>query len=250
MTNLPHLSIFTTTRCNLACPLCLAQWLMRARPGYDLPFDELCHFVDRSEALGVYWETIRLTGGEPTLWPPLEDAVERLHASPAFGHLIVNTNGAVIERLRNHRDEIGTVRLSVYSSNVDRVREIWPDRGHYNLSLWNESHRAVPDQPVANSTPSPCICPVNSYFDGRLYRCPVYTVQAKNAHPLDDPEYSCDVDADFLAFALANREARHHADLCRLCISNGIVYRHQPATAEPPVELPAGFDVARGRAAQ
>jgi hypothetical protein len=244
---LNNLSIIATTRCNLACPLCMLQWLMRDRPRYDLPLDELAHFITRCEEMELYFAWAWFTGGEPTLWPHLAEGVKMLSDSPSFGKLRLNTNGANIGALDPIRDKLANVRMSVYHANLEKAKELYPIRAQYKIGFWSEPHRAAPEQPIDGGLPAPCICPIMSYFDRRVYVCPGgYSVAAKTGTPLDDPRYSISVDEDFAVFYEANETKRLNQPLCQSCLSNGVVYQQQESTQETPVDMGA-IKVARGR---
>ncbi|MHC4715339.1 MAG: radical SAM protein [Planctomycetota bacterium] len=247
MNTIPQLSIVATTRCNLNCPLCMIQWLMNARPREDLSLEQLGHFIRRCEQLEVFFPWAWFTGGEPTLWPHLEEGIRMLAASRSFGKLRINTNGAKVERLLPVIDLLANVRFSVYHTNADRARELFPQRQRYKLGFWSEPHRAAPEAPIEGGLPAPCICPIASYFDGRLYACPGgYSVAAKLGLPLDDPRFSCDVDDDFVSFYREHERSRLNQDICRSCLSNGVVYQQQEPTQETPVRLEE-IQMMRGR---
>ncbi|MCP4248281.1 MAG: hypothetical protein GY778_14640, partial [bacterium] len=135
-------------------------------------------------------------------------------------------------------------RFSVYESNKQKAAEVV---GKYKVGFWSEAHRAMPDHPIPGSLPSPCICPLPSYFMGRIYACPGgYLIKAKLGKRLDHPAHSAHVDEDFVDHYEAHKGSRHHEEICQWCISNGIVYEAQKHTQETPVEV-TGLSMSRGR---
>lgn len=234
--DIANLSIFCTTQCNLSCPLCACQWIMRRYPKYDLSIDALDRFIARCETIDVHFAWAWFTGGEPTLWPDLVEGIKRLHASPSFGKLRIKTNGVHIERLDPVIDKIDEVVITVHHENAKLAASL---AGRKKFKFWAEHHRKVPDKPIPNSIPAPCICHhVPFYFDGRLYVCPgVAQVHPKRGIPLEDDDSSCPIERDFVAHFLARQKKARWQEICSQCISNGLVYRAQKHTQEEPIPV-------------
>lgn len=217
---------------------------MQSRPNYDMTLDELDRFIARCETLDVHFNWGWFTGGEATLWPGLIGGIERLAASPSFGNIRIKTNGAEIERLAPVMDKVAGVVWGVHPVNVKKAVSFI---GEPKLGFWSEPHRVVPDEPIPDTSPAGCICPVAQYYDGRVYACPgPVQVLSKLGRPFDGPDVSCDVEEDFLAFYLQNAKTRCYQDICQQCLSNGKVYRHQKHTQEDAFDL-LGVPAQRGR---
>lgn len=91
------LYIYTTLRCNLNCPICYLKFdnLLRGpkEEKYDLPFIFVKRAIEKTSA-----EVIVFTGGEPTLYPKLIEAIK--YAKRRGKKAIILTNGL---RLTNKR---------------------------------------------------------------------------------------------------------------------------------------------------
>jgi MoaA/NifB/PqqE/SkfB family radical SAM enzyme len=85
------LSIEVTTRCNSGCSYCFA----RANLDYerDIPLETALDFI--KEAAGMGYNQLHITGGEPLLYPGIEELL--IHArNQGYLRVLVNTNGHLI----------------------------------------------------------------------------------------------------------------------------------------------------------
>ena len=85
-----HMTIWVTSRCNLRCPKCNQQNLLG---DYDMPKEEFLDFVLSSRSRKIHYDTIELTGGEPTLWPHFKSALQLLQSTSIADWNTFVTNG-------------------------------------------------------------------------------------------------------------------------------------------------------------
>ena len=103
-------SLEVSTRCNSSCSHCFA------RAGRDRvnELDTGTAVEIISEAAGLGYRDLHITGGEPMMWPPLHDV---LHQASALGYesVFINSNGTLLDsRACEMLRDCGTeVRLSV-----------------------------------------------------------------------------------------------------------------------------------------
>lgn len=114
------LRLAVTDRCDLRCTYCLEPDVTFAPSQDRLTVPELVRVASICVSLGV--QRLRLTGGEPTLHPQLDELIETL-GRLGLEDLAMTTNGRVHQpdRMRRWRD-LGLNRLTV---SLDTLR---PDR--------------------------------------------------------------------------------------------------------------------------
>ncbi len=78
-----------TTRCNLACPICLVD----AGGDWDMTPDEFAHLLDVLVAAEGQIDVLNLSGGEPLLHPRVLDLVDLAVARPEVVRVSISTNG-------------------------------------------------------------------------------------------------------------------------------------------------------------
>ena len=123
--SIQYLRISVTDRCNFRCVYCMPleglPWLPKAE---ILSYEEIASVVRQLAPLGL--RRVRLTGGEPTIRPDLEQLVRLLRAIPEIEDISLSTNGArlpqMAETLRN--SGLDRVNMSADSLRPDRIAAI------------------------------------------------------------------------------------------------------------------------------
>ena len=115
------LRISLTDRCQLRCTYCMPedglQWL---RGSELLDDDEVTRLASVFVGLGV--DSIRLTGGEPTLHPRLAAMIERLASLDPRPELSLTTNGVTLARDADAIARAGLDRINISLDTLDRGR--------------------------------------------------------------------------------------------------------------------------------
>ena len=92
-----YLRISVTERCNLRCNYCMPPEGVDLTPNIKLlSKDELNRLAKIFVSGGV--DKIRITGGEPTVRPDIEDLCRSLSSLPGLKTLAMTTNGIVLAR--------------------------------------------------------------------------------------------------------------------------------------------------------
>jgi cyclic pyranopterin phosphate synthase len=91
------LRLSITDRCNFRCIYCMEPDVRFFPREQLLSVDELVRLAAISRSLGI--QRLRLTGGEPTLRPELDEIIERI-GELHFDDLSMTTNGSLIEPSR------------------------------------------------------------------------------------------------------------------------------------------------------
>jgi cyclic pyranopterin phosphate synthase len=120
-----YLRISVTDRCNFRCLYCMPveglQWL----PKSDiLSYEEIADVVSQLAPMGL--RRLRITGGEPTIRPNLDELIRMLRAIPQVEDIALSTNGVRLPQIAELYREAGLdrVNISADSLRADRIAAI------------------------------------------------------------------------------------------------------------------------------
>jgi cyclic pyranopterin phosphate synthase len=120
-----YLRISVTDRCNFRCLYCMPaaglEWLPKSE---ILSYEEIAQVVRELAPLGL--RRLRITGGEPTLRPQLENLLTLLKAIPEIEDISLSTNGVRLPDLAGllKRAGLDRVNMSADSLRPDRIKSI------------------------------------------------------------------------------------------------------------------------------
>jgi cyclic pyranopterin phosphate synthase len=123
--SIEYLRISVTDRCNFRCLYCMPAeglpWLPKAE---ILSYEEIAGVVGQLAPLGL--RRLRITGGEPTIRPNLEQLIRLLRAVPEIQDIALSTNGARLEELAPRLRAAGLDRLNMSADSLrpDRIAAI------------------------------------------------------------------------------------------------------------------------------
>jgi cyclic pyranopterin phosphate synthase len=113
-----YLRVSVTDRCNYRCTYCMPAagltWLKRDQ---ILSFEEITRIVRAFASMGV--QTIRLTGGEPTIRNGLPDLVAQLSEIEGIEDIAMTTNGHLFASKAQIFADAGLKRINVSIDSVD-----------------------------------------------------------------------------------------------------------------------------------
>ncbi|MFQ5489976.1 MAG: GTP 3',8-cyclase MoaA [Phycisphaerae bacterium] len=114
-----HLRLSLTSHCNLACRYCVPN---NATPcGQRIDEDFAFHVVRWLSARhGIRY--LRLTGGEPLLYPPLHRLIQRLAGLGSLREITLTTNGQALQRQAQSLASAGLSRVNVSLDTLDADR--------------------------------------------------------------------------------------------------------------------------------
>jgi len=102
-----------TSRCNFTCKHCLRN----LESGSDLPFEIAQKVITGSKKYG--YKNLCLTGGEPLLYPKLQELIELITSNGFFFSVV--SNGSLLKKhlglFKEHRDRISFIAFSLESIN-------------------------------------------------------------------------------------------------------------------------------------
>ncbi len=120
-----YLRVSVTDRCNFRCVYCMPERGLPWLPKADiLTYEEIAAIVAELAPQGL--KRVRLTGGEPTIRPRIEQLVALLRAVPGIDDISLSTNGVLLPELAPRRAAAGLdrVNLSADSLRADRITAV------------------------------------------------------------------------------------------------------------------------------
>jgi len=123
--SIEYLRISVTDRCNFRCLYCMPAeglpWLPKAE---ILSYEEIAEVVSQLAPLGL--RRLRITGGEPTIRPNLEELIRLLRALPEIEDIALSTNGARLLELAHGLRAAGLDRINMSADSLrpDRIAKI------------------------------------------------------------------------------------------------------------------------------
>lgn len=119
--SIEYLRISVTDRCNFRCLYCMPAeglpWLPKAE---ILSYEEIGEVVRQLAPLGL--RRIRITGGEPTIRPNLEELIRLLRSVPEIEDIALSTNGARLPELAPRLRAAGLDRLNMSADSLRQER--------------------------------------------------------------------------------------------------------------------------------
>src|SRR5437762_1464155 len=123
--SIEYLRISVTDRCNFRCLYCMPleglQWLPKAD---ILSYEEIAEVVSQLAPLGL--KRLRLTGGEPTIRPNLDELIALLRAVPGVEDIALSTNGVRLPQIAQLYREAGLDRVNISADSLrpERIAKI------------------------------------------------------------------------------------------------------------------------------
>ena len=218
-----RLLIWVTSDCNLKCKWCSQRYTMDQHRGYQMTMYEVIYIVQSCLHRGIYFETIELTGGEPSLWEHLEEGTR--YFEKICNEVTLVTNGNNPERII----ALDLKRWIVSSSQATRqqVEKYTPVR----TRVWfnNHNHKPMPDEPIADSLPASCCVSrdpfteepqINMlYLQGKVWFCCNAYALSEKAGVTED--LWCHFENDFMG---KFTEREFDKAICSYCLCNGKIW--------------------------
>jgi cyclic pyranopterin phosphate synthase len=120
-----YLRISVTDRCNFRCLYCMPEqglpWLPKSE---ILSYEEIADVVAQLAPLGL--RRLRITGGEPTIRPNLDELIRMLRANPHVEDIALSTNGVRLPTIAELYREAGLDRVNISADSLrpDRIAAI------------------------------------------------------------------------------------------------------------------------------
>jgi cyclic pyranopterin phosphate synthase len=107
-----YLRLAVTDRCNLRCQYCMpAEGIAKLTHDDVLSYEELFLLAQTAISMGI--EKVRVTGGEPLVRKGIVDFLARLSSIAGLKHLVLTTNGLLLQEMADDLRRAGVQRLNI-----------------------------------------------------------------------------------------------------------------------------------------
>ena len=123
--SIEYLRISVTDRCNFRCLYCMPEEGLQWLPKADiLSYEEIADVVQQLAPLGL--RRIRITGGEPTIRPNLDELIRLLRGNSNVEDIALSTNGVRLPKIAQLYREAGLDRVNISADSLrpERIRAI------------------------------------------------------------------------------------------------------------------------------
>src|SRR5213076_974137 len=119
--SIEYLRISVTDRCNFRCLYCMPLEGLPWLPKTDiLSYEEIADVVSQLAPLGL--RRLRITGGEPTIRPNLDELIRMLRAVPMVEDIALSTNGVRLPQIAGLYREAGLDRVNISADSLQPER--------------------------------------------------------------------------------------------------------------------------------
>lgn len=116
-----YLRISVTDRCNFRCLYCMPETGLQWLPKADiLSYEEIAEVVGQLAPMGL--RRLRITGGEPTIRPNLDELIRMLRAVPVVEDIALSTNGVRLPAMAELYREAGLDRVNISADSLRAER--------------------------------------------------------------------------------------------------------------------------------
>ena len=219
-----HLEIMTTSFCNLDCKYCSHAGFRSKFPRRHLSMKDLKRFIECTVESNYSFSGITLCGGEPLLWPYLEEGVKLIKQN-LDTHVCIVTNGMLFsEKHLELFDYIDSFRLSVYPGLEYNFKPLlkaanrYPGKFHHTWCKNMLDH--LPLKAYPNTLPANCNCYYPVLIYDKVYICTHYFSgsMALKTDPFENTECYSDLVPYYLDHF--KNVDKFSQQICSGCISN------------------------------
>lgn len=112
-----YVRLSLTEACNFCCPYCRPEAITPESQTNLLTPDEWLTVLGAFHQLGV--RALRLTGGEPLLYPHLDELLQKLQERQWFEDVSMTTNGSLLGKRAKELQKLGLNRVNISLDAVD-----------------------------------------------------------------------------------------------------------------------------------
>ena len=112
-----YVRLSLTDACNFCCPYCRPAEITPQSQHQLLSVDEWMTILGAFHQVGV--KAVRLTGGEPLLYPHIEELLARIKQTDWFEDISMTTNGSLLAPRAAKLKELGLNRVNISLDSLD-----------------------------------------------------------------------------------------------------------------------------------
>ena len=112
-----YVRLSLTDACNFCCPYCRPSEITPQSQTQLLSVDEWMLILGAFHRIGV--KAVRLTGGEPLLYPHIEDLLSRIKSSGWFEDISMTTNGSLLASRAQKLRKLGLHRVNISLDSLE-----------------------------------------------------------------------------------------------------------------------------------
>ena len=202
--------IYVTLACNLRCPRCFLHDLTAQTRAYMMTWEQYETILRRLREQSVHLRCLQLTGGEPTLWPHLKQAIARAKELGICDHVRVSTNA--VDRNAGDYEGADSLCISHYGAlnrhDILRLKRTF--RGKTRVICVDHLPWPFPEGPDPSTLPADCNCVLLTFLGDRVWPCGMAAARGTDG--------SFEVKENFFyRFLSGNPKSQ---SLCAECLSN------------------------------
>jgi sulfatase maturation enzyme AslB (radical SAM superfamily) len=141
-------NIFLTNKCNLKCPYCFAKDIMNVQDDMSLEnFQQAIQFIKTGDK-----NRLTLVGGEPTIYPYIDNVLNILLKDNDFNKIDIFSNGIELKKIKkylknkkfgvlvncNSPNVLGKINYSKLIESIQMLNEICPERFSLGINLYDK----------------------------------------------------------------------------------------------------------------
>ena len=221
------LALLVTGECNLDCSHC-SQGAFRRDKLDAMTIPQFKRVVDRCAEIGAQYRWFEFSGGEPTLWPGLLEAVRIIRSTKVAEKIRLFSNAHCYMELTSFAALVDQVYTTEANSGPTRCAEMKAQLGKKAVIDGLSKFKPLPTSPVEGTLPAQCNCDRLCVIGDKVWSCSnAYThLRRMGENPLAHADLWCSVEDDWIEhFRFVKR---FDQPMCSICLANKLVWPRAP----------------------
>lgn len=221
---LKMIAIHTTNVCNISCKECSHKGF-RNENSFHMNLNDLKKFIKRSVELNQKYDTIILSGGEPTCWINIEDGLKIIKKSNISKKISIITNGINTKKIISISHLLNRIDVSNYGTfNSDNISYL-KKQANCEVKVLEENNYHVVRPTVLDNNfyPPECTSSNITVIKDKIYWCPnIYTL-SRDFNTV--PTWCCNLEDDWVKYFKSLKENKY-PNVCSTCLANKKLFKY------------------------